>query len=229
MTPSRAANAGLRPGPQRGDPGDVDLDHRGQLRGGVAGRTSCSWRSTAGSAAASGWCRSARWPPRRASARCEPAARRRGRSRGAARLPEPARRAAALAASAAATTSSRRIRPPTPVPLTDRQVDAAVGGELADHRGDVGALGHLRRRHRLGGAAGAGAALGASAVRRLGRCRPGRRRAALAAASGASAFGASGGGLRLRARVRERRPERRSRHRSRRAGRRPRWSRPRRR
>ena len=55
------------------------------------------------------------------------------------RLPARRCRGGLSAASAAASTSSRRIRPPTPVPVTVARSIAVVGGQLADHRGDVGA------------------------------------------------------------------------------------------
>ena len=131
FTPWRWPEVGLGLVAQLGDPGDVDLDHRGELGrdlqrldhplGDDGAQPGHLLGAAAQRARARPWRRPA-WP-----SRARPAA---------------GRGAAALAA--ASSTSCLRIRPPTPVPVERGQVDAVLGGELADQRGDVA----VRRRRR---------------------------------------------------------------------------------
>ena len=138
----------LRPGPQRGDPGDVDLVGLGQLRGGLQ-RLAGLLRGDLPDPV--DLLRGAAQVRERGLRRGGFAA---GGGRGAAAAGAGAAAAsAAFLASAAASTSCLRMRPPTPVPLTVGEVDAVVGGELAHQRGDVrGAVAGSTRcgRDRLG-------------------------------------------------------------------------------
>ena len=112
LTPSRALKSSLARGAQAGDPGDVDLDHRGELRLRVQRLDHALGDDLAQPAAFSVVPRSGETVGRRppsAGAAAGAAAGRRGAARRPWRPPPPS--------AAASRTSSLRMRPPTPVPV----------------------------------------------------------------------------------------------------------------
>ena len=175
---------GLGRWPQPRDPGQVDLDHGGELRGDLQRLDHPARRSPCAAGTSSRWCRAAVTAAAAAAAVAGSCA----GSRAAAACCAGCR---ALAAAAASSTSCLRIRPPTPVPRRPARstpcsaaslrtsgvtYGAPVARRLAGARaGACGGGGRLRRRGswRCGGCCGArcllrrGAGGGAGAAARL--------------------------------------------------------------
>ena len=199
---------GLGPVAQPGDGGDVGLDHGGQLGRGLQRLDHALGDDLPGPGHPLGGAAQARLGdrgPGPAQARVRlgglggrglagrglaGAARRARAGRGGAARGQAG--AAVRPDRAASSTSCLRIRPPTPVPVTRGQVDAVLGGQLADQRGDVRALapvgviargrrllglGGLGRRRRGAGRRAGGAAARPGTGARPGPAPPGRRSA----------------------------------------------------